>query len=280
MSESAPYYSSGSGCPIPPARPPYPSTQTEMTRSEMADFSKQLNQMLPPDRLNGMLAMIQNNVLCDSNCQREKKIVELRERMNQASNTVKTAANDLTQAEKNYYEYKDGPAEYLDYLLDKNKREYERVVEEMSATEMDSYKQVISLIYGYSAERIHAKEMDKLMDIRLKENKDLKIELDSMIGVTTTSDRKIEYQSNEIDWLQNVRYFLYTIYILLLVLYILFGNFIKDKLYEKKETWVYIVFYCSFPFLISYLSIFSFWLYDQTMRLFRINLPRNVYVKL
>jgi hypothetical protein len=260
--------------------PPYPSTQAGMTPSEKADFSKQLNQMLPPDRLNGMLALVQNNLLCDSDCQREKKIVELKERMNQASSTVKTAANDLSQAEKNYYEYKEGPGEYLDYLLDKNKKEFEKVVEDMTSKELESYKQVISLIYGFSAEKIHAKEMNKLVDILIKKNTDLKVELDSIIGNTTTSDRKIDYQSIEIDWLHKIRYFLYTIYFLLLILYILFGNFIRDKLYVKKESWLYIFLYFSLPFLISYLSIFSFWIYAQISRLLGITLPRNVYVNL
>ena len=277
MSESTPY---SSGCPIPTPVPPYPSTQTGMTPSEKVDFSKQLNQMLPPDRLNGMMALLQNNLLCDSNCQREKKIVELRERMNEASNTAKTSKNDLSQAERNYYVYKDGEAQYLDYLLNKNKEEYEKVENELTTTELESYKQLISLIYGFSAEKIHAKEMNKLSDILIKKNEDLKIELESIIGVTTTSDRKIDYQSIEVDWLHKVRYLLYTIYFLLLIIYILFGNFIRDKLYEKKESWIYIFLYFSFPFLISYLSIFSFWTYNQLSRLFRKNLPKNVYVKL
>lgn len=268
----------GSNCPVQP--PPYPSTQSAMTPSEKADFSNQLNQMLPPDRLNGMLAMLQNNLLCDSDCQKEKKIVELREKMNKASNVVKTSPNDLSQAEKNYYEYKDGPGEYLDYLLDKHKKEFEKVVEKMTQVEVELYKQVDSLIYGFKAEKIHAKEMNKLADIIIKENEDLKVELDSIIGITTTSDRKIDYQTIELDWIQKVRYFLYTVYILVLILYLLLGNFITDKLYEKKEYWGYIMLYCLFPTLVPYLSIFSFWLYDKISNLLGKNLPRNVYVKL
>jgi hypothetical protein len=251
-----------------------------MTPSEKADFSNQLNQMLPPDRLNGMLAMLQNNLLCDSNCQKEKKIVELREKMHRASNVVKTSPNDLSQAEKNYYEYKGGSGEYLDYLLDKNKRDYERVVEEMTRTEFDSYKQFDSLIYGFSAEKIHAKEMNKLADILIKENTDLELKLDYMISTTTTSDRKIDYQTREIDWLRKIRYGLYTVYISVFILYLLLSNFITDKLYEKKETWFYIILYCIFPTLVPYLSIFSFWLYDKISTLFGKNLPKNVYINL
>ena len=277
MSEPNPY---SSGCPLPPPNPPYPSTQAEMTSSEKAEFSKQLNRMLPPDRLNGMLALLQNNLICDSNCQREKKIVELREKMNKASNVVKTSKNDLFQAEKNYYEYKDGEAEYLDYLLKKNKKEFEDIVEKMTDEELESYKQINSLIYGFSAEKIHAKEMDKLVDILIKKNEDLKLELDSMIDATTTSDRKIEYQTTEIEWLYKIRYFLYTVYFLLLVFYIIFGNFVRDRLYEKKETWLYVIIYILFPFSLYYLSIFSFWIYNQISRLLGKNLPRNVYVKL
>jgi hypothetical protein len=261
--------------------PPYPSTQARMTSSEKADFSNQLNQMLPPDRLNGMLAVLQNNLLCDSNCQREKKIVELRERMYQASNVVKTAPNDLSQAEKNYYEYKSGSGEYLDYLLDKNKREYQKVIDEMTRAELESYKQSIALIYGFSAEKIHAKEMSKLADILIKENTELEAELDSMVGVTTTSDRKIDYQTRETDWLRKIRYVLYTVYILVFILYLLLGNFITDKLYEKKEAWVFVILYCLFPtFIVPHLSVFSFWLYDKISRLLGQTIPKNVYIKL
>lgn len=270
-----------SGCPVPPPQPPpYPSTQSTMTPSEKADFSKQLNQMLPPDRLNGMLAILQNNLLCDSNCQKEKKMVELRERMHQAYNVVKTSPNDLTQAEKNYYEYKGGSVEYLDYLLNKNKREFEKVIKEMNESELESTKQIDSLIYGFNAEKIHAKEMNKLADILIKENEDLKVKLDSMVGITRTSDRKIDYQTIEIEWLHKVRYFLYTVYVLTFILYLILGNFITDKLYEKKETWVYIIIYCLIPTFIPYLSVFSFWIYDKISRLLGKNLPKNVYINL
>lgn len=268
---------SGSGCPV---LPPYPSTQSRMTPDEKYDFSNQLNQMLPPDRLNGMLTVLQNNLLCDSACQREKKIVELRERVYQASNIVKLAPNDLSQAEKNYYEYKGGSGEYLDYLLDKNKKEYEKIAIEMARTELESHKQFLSLIYGFSSQKIHAKEMNKLADILIKDITDLDMELDSMVGITTTSDRKIDYQTRELEWIRKVRYFLYSVYILVFILYILLGNFITDKLYEKKETWGYIILYGLFPIFVPYLSIFSFWLYDKISRLLGQNLPKNVYIKL
>jgi len=263
-----------------PIQPPYPSTQSSMTPSEQADLSKNLNQMLPPDRLNGMLAAVQNSLLCDSNCQREKKIVELRERMEHASNVVQTAPNDLTQAEKNYYEYKVGSVGYSNYLLDKNKTEFEKVAEEMTKTESESHKHIGSLIDTLASHKTYAEEMKKLTDILLKEKADLTAELDSMIGVTTTSDRKIDYQISEVGWLRTIRYFLYTVYVLVFILYLLLGNFITDKLYEKKEYWVYIILYFSLPALVDYLSVFSFWLYDKISRLFGKNLPRNVYIKL
>lgn len=82
-----------------------------------------INAGLPMNKINEMIESTKNNLLCDSNCQRDRKARELRNTFNNAELTLEKAPGNLIDAERNFYVYTKGEKGYEDMNLNKYTKE-------------------------------------------------------------------------------------------------------------------------------------------------------------
>jgi hypothetical protein len=114
----------------------------------------------------------------------------------------------------------------------------------------------------------------------MRENKELKLAVDQEIGTTLTNDRKVDYEDQEFDWLKSVRGGLMLLYYLVLVLYLILGNFFRDSLYRNWKAWLAIVSYIAFPFTVYYIVLFIYAVVSKLHFFFTNKAPKNVYKNL
>ena len=74
---------------------------------------------------------------------------------------------------------------------------------------------------------------------------------------------KASYKNDNLNFNQSIRYFLLILYYFAFVVYLIFSNFIKDKLYENKKIAFLLFLYLISPFIIAYIlnGIVSLYIY-------------------
>ena len=99
------------------------STNVATTASTIASaqaIQEQLNSALKdsglsPTAINNLMTTVTNSITCDDECQRRKNADALKLKYEAAKANVKEAPFELTNAEKNYYEYIEYKKTYLVY---------------------------------------------------------------------------------------------------------------------------------------------------------------------
>ena len=125
-----------------------------------------------------------------------------------------------------------------------------------------------------------ASRINELLKIRLKENEKLKKIIDDKTGTAQTNDRKVVYESREKEWLETVRKSLIYLLILIVVLYLIFGNFFKKQLYKSIKIWVIIAAFIIYVLGINIMSRITFWITGKINYFYNNKAPRNVYINL
>lgn len=230
---------------------------------------------LPENKLNGLIAMATDKLMCDSDCQRKRSLENYKQKWELAKKNYEHAPEDIKQAEKNYYVFDKGYSAYKDMLYDR----YAKNAEEFKKSSNEKYRKVnneiLQFIDTYDTSTTYLKRMNELLRIKLRENEDLKRDIDDYLAKTQTSGRKVIYEDREREWLSTIRKIMLFFYFSLLVGYIILGNFIPNKLYKQWKVWLYIILYILFPFYILHRIVrFAFYLVNL------IQLRKNVYIHL
>jgi len=100
--------------------------------------------------------------------------------------------------------------------------------------------------------------MNDLFEIKIARNKQLKRDIDDYMANTQTNGRKVVYEDRARDWLNTLWSIILFFYVVVLVLYIIYGGFIPNKEYLSWQGWLTIIAYILLPFLMSYLVNFLF----------------------
>jgi hypothetical protein len=180
-----------------------------------------------------------------------------------AQTNIENAPIDLSRAEKNYYVYKDGGG-----------ANYEKMIVDRFATTAGQFKQnsidmqqefmanLSQNINQYQSEVIFQEQSAKLLQVRKKEQEDLKKNINYYQKVVHTSERKVVYESKNMDSLYTYRRIMIFIYYAAIVCFIIFGNFIPDQLYFKYTVWIMIVIASIFPIILTMMIKWLFLFYD------------------
>lgn len=131
---------------------------------------------------------------------------------------------------------------------------------------------------SYNAELLYSKRMTELQTNLEQENKQLQIDIDNIIGPTRTDDRRMVYETHESAHLLWIRKIFVLIYYLILLIYLFTSRFFPDQQYFKWRTWVYLILYILFPFLLDFLSRNLISLYEKIAYIVSNKIPRNVYL--
>jgi len=260
----------------------------QMKKLNLGDSPNDINQQdainsaltsagLPVNKLNGLIAMAKDHLLCNKECQKEREATRLKKVWESSEHNLKTAPVQVEVAEKNYYLFDKGYSKYQDVLFDR----YSKTAEETKQTSLAKHKTLLNelktLMINYDAETIYSKRMNELLRLRKKENKQLRADIDTYIGVTQTDARKVDYENIETSWIAKVRTMLTYFYYGLFVAYILFSNYFATEKYKSIKAWLLMVTYLIFPWLLNWIIIQLYHIKNYIHHLFMIRPYKNVY---
>jgi hypothetical protein len=141
---------------------------------------------LPQNKLNALITMAQDHLLCDSACQKQRASGKLKQIWDDSETNLKTAPSQVEIAEKNYYIYDKGYPKYQDMLFDR----YSKTAKDMKTSSIEKHKELVNeletQIKNYDDAYIYYKRMYDLLDLKFEENKLLKSKIDNYIGKVPT----------------------------------------------------------------------------------------------
>lgn len=169
-------------------------------------------------------------------------------------------------------------------------RERDRVDDDDSydTTERDKLiKQGQSLIdeieqnnQNYNATNIYLDKMKQLIRWSKKEKKTLTNSVDGILATVHTNNRRIDYQSPEVERVTLIRNILIIFFYVLLVFFIFRIGFFKRSLYRDYRTVLLILICGALPFTIDNFVLFCAWLWHSISGFFNKSVHRNVYVNI
>lgn len=261
--------------------------QLQQSLSSTSDVQNQemLNQALteaglPQNKLNDIIQLTRDHIMCDSNCQKDRKAQELRNKFYNAEQNLCKAPEEVIDAEKNFYVYTKGEQGYEDILLKRFGEEAGNMKNKSIESHKQSVKLLDLLINDYETDTTNLGRINELLKIRLKENEKLKKIIDGKTGTAQTNDRKVVYESREKEWLETVRKSLIYLLILIVVLYLIFGNFFKKQHYKSIKIWIIIAAFIIYVLGINIMSRITFWITGKINYFYNNKAPRNVYINL
>ena len=226
------------------------------------------------NKLNSFIESANNIISCDSECQRNKTIQELKNKLETAESNLTLAAPEFEIAKRNYYTYISGQSGYMELI----EKELEEKADVFVKLFKDSYETEISKIKTqldtYNGLLINFRNIVDLYKQYKKENKDLFEELKEETNDILTNDRKTYYENQQIDGLNSTYY-----YILCVIYYLIVGCFfVFSLIYPSTFNWKVRLFILVIFFILPFISTILLGKIIQLIYwLFGI-LPKNVYL--
>jgi len=182
---------------------------------------------MPQNKMNGILNNLQSMIMCDTDCQRRKRTDELRRKWTQAKKTEKEAPGNVEDAERNFYVFSKGEVGYKQMLVDRYTKVANKRGDKAEGNHETLMKELDALVSDYNAETQSLARIRELLRIRLNENKELKLAIDSDVADVETNDRRVVYEDWAKDWLNKVRSLLVGIYFVIIAFYFLYSPIIS-----------------------------------------------------
>ena len=208
------------------------------------------------------------------------KLKKLADKLMFAINTYDTAPEQLEDAERNYYVFRDGAGGYKNIMLKRYKASANKIKAKSIKSHNEFMRDLTALSDDYTAISIYTNRISDLLDYLTKENKKLKDKIDSARGKSATSNRKTWYEIQQSNKIDKYAVALRFIYFALLVGYIIFGGYIERQEYKKWGVWLIIALYITFPFVLYGLVVQIFQLAESIRDFYNKKGPKHVYVNL
>lgn len=213
--------------------PPATTLPTEMLISNTL-----ANAGLPIDKINQTIDMVNQNIMCGPECQKQKEIDDLKTKYNQAEDNLTQAPNKYQLAKKNYYVALDGPLAYQE----KQKLEFQKEAQDFINNEKkqrdNQTKEVNNLIKDYQALIIYSQNMNDLLDVYITKNQRLKREIDTYDTVVKTSERKTYYKTQSLEWYESLKKLIIYFYFLSLIVYVLYVIIYHREFTSKRSLFI------------------------------------------
>ena len=239
-----------------------------------------INAGLPMNSINEMVESAKDTLLCDSNCQRDKKAKQLRNAVCTAEQTLENAPGNLIDAERNFYVYTKGEKGYEDIMLKKYTNEANIMKEEAVIIHTALMKDISALIDSYKINTTNLSRLNELLGARVKENEQIKKIIYNNTGIAATKQRLVAYEDKEIDWLSTVRKTLIYCCVIVFILYLIFSDFIKNARYKSKQELSFILLSLIYILNVDRFSKWTFLFIHKIIYFYNYIAPKNVYTNL
>jgi len=210
-----------------------------------------------------------NTLTCpvDSECYKTKHNAYLQNRMKLAKTNLEDAPIDLSRAERNYYEYNGGEsggkAIYTTLISDRFNETVDEFKQNSITRQQHYMADIAQLLKQYESEVEFQTQSDKMLKMRQTEQADLLKKINYYQKILQTSERKVVFETKNSDSLYSYRRIMVFLYYAGIVGFILFANFIPDKLYTKISVWLLIVIVSIIPIILNIAVMWIFAIYDM-----------------
>ena len=239
-----------------------------------------INAGLPMNKINELIESTKNNLLCDSNCQRDRKARELRNTIYKAEQTLEKAPGNLIDAERNFFVYTKGEKGYEEMNLNKYAKEAKSSKDEAIKKHRILMNEMREMLEVYKINTTNLGRINELMHLRLKENEELKKTIYDDTGIANTNQRRVVYEDREINWLNSVRKTLIYCCIIIFIVYLILGDFFKNKRYKSIQEWLLILTTVIYVFNVNRIAKWTFLFIYKIIYFYNYIAPKNVYTNL
>lgn len=227
-----------------------------------------------------------NSLMCpiDSDCYKKKQTQLLKRILDKKQEISDKIPMQLSQAEKNYYVYnsgsRGGEQVYDKLIIDRFANTANEFKKNSINKQQQFMSELIQSIKQYQAGLIFQGQMANLLKLRQSEQDDLKKNINYYQKILQTSERKVVYENKNSDSLYMYRRIMIFLYYAGLVCFIIFGNFVPDKLYTKWSVWLIIIIVAAIPIILNMVIMWVFIIYD-TLSYWFSELPhKDVYINM
>lgn len=201
-----------------------------------------------------------------SDCHKSKHHGDLLKKFNDQKSIYKNAPIELSRAEKNLYVFNKGETGgdtvYSNMIIDR----FAETAEQFKKNSIDKQQQfmgdIIQSIKQYQSALVFKNQMKNLVALRQSEQNNLKKNINYYQTILHTSERKAVYENQNKDNLYGYQRIMIFLYYAGLVGFIIFGNFIPDKLYLKSSVWIIVIIMAIIPVILNLFIMWLFLLYD------------------
>lgn len=224
------------------------------------------------DKFNSFLEKATSVISCDSECQKNKSSEELKQKYLDAQLNLITAPNQVTVATKNYITYSQGEVAYNEY----NEAKLTEIAKKITTTFKSSFdtqvKDLNITIDTYDGLLINFRNVVDLYTNYIKENAELKKELNETTKDIVTNDRKTYYQDQGISNLNSYYTYILVLYIITVVVYLV-SIFVFPTTLSTFKKIIILLFLIIYPFISTRLLSWFISLYMKFVSI----LPKNVH---
>ena len=203
------------------------------------------------NKLNLLLGSAAESIACGPECQKQKKINELRDKYETAKDNLVLAEPEYQNAKQNYYTYTYGKDGYNDIMETEYKEKAEEIAGEYKETYDEEVAKIKSQLETYNGLSVNFDNVADLYKKYKKENDQLFKELKNTTNDVLTNHRKAYYKDQEIERSNG-----YSSYSLLLGIYIIIVICfaILALMYPSQLTFVFRMFLLFIFILLPFVS--------------------------
>jgi hypothetical protein len=225
-------------------------------------------------KFNSFIQAASQQISCGSECQKEKKAKELKDKYLNAEANLSLAEPQYQISKKEYYSYVNGQDSYNQMLEEEESSRADKITEKINDKITTTINNINSLLQTYDGLLINFRNVLDLFRQYKKENRFLEQKLKDESNDVLINNRKTYYEDQNISSLNSIYYYiLLIIYIIVVICFIIFSLIYPSTISLKIKLLLLVVF-IALPFISTFILgkiiEFIYWIFNL--------LPKNVYL--
>jgi len=225
-------------------------------------------------KFNSFIQAASQQISCGSECQKQKKAEELKNKYLNAEANLSLAEPQYQISKKEYYSYVNGENSYNQMLEEEESSRADKITEKINDKTTTTINNINSLLQTYDGLLINFRNVLDLFRQYKKENRFLEQKLKDESNDVLMNNRKTYYEDQNISSLNSIYYYiLLIIYIIVVICFIVFSLIYPSPISLKLKLLLLVVF-IALPFISTFILgkiiEFIYWIFNL--------LPKNVYL--
>ena len=225
-------------------------------------------------KFNSFIQAASQQISCGSECQKQKKAQELKDKYLNAEANLSLAEPEYQISKKEYYSYVNGENNYNQMLEEEESSRADKITEKINDKTTTTINNINSLLQTYDGLLINFRNVLDLFRQYKKENRFLEKKIKDDSNDVLINNRKTYYEDQNISSLNSIYYYiLLTIYIIVVICFIVFSLIYPGTISLKIKLLLLVVF-IALPFISTFILgkiiEFIYWIFNL--------LPKNVYL--